>query len=231
VGKLSRFLNSIKVLAWDTRLKTLLHTTFKLVKGTLLILLILSFAYLSRQISYLASKVTVLENSAARHENLAVAVNNQEPGTISNSLRPVEKAQQPKAVQVKALVAEGPLTQPVDSGHLVRPFGWVLNKDTGEWSFSDKVIIDLPANSKIKASQDGKVITSSPESDGRLTIKLDHGKNRFTIYDGLGRSEIKIGDIVRKGQTIGYSDRLGYQIVVDMANRNPLDEISWSGIQ
>jgi murein DD-endopeptidase MepM/ murein hydrolase activator NlpD len=56
----------------------------------------------------------------------------------------------------------------------------------------------------VKASNKGKVILTEELFFGGNTVILDHGQGIFTIYMHLSKFNVKTGDIVSKGDIIGY---------------------------
>jgi murein DD-endopeptidase MepM/ murein hydrolase activator NlpD len=62
---------------------------------------------------------------------------------------------------------------------------------------------------EVKASNDGKVVFSEELFFGGNTIILDHGQRIYTIYMHLSEFNVKHGDIVSKGDIIGFVGSTG----------------------
>lgn len=83
---------------------------------------------------------------------------------------------------------------------------------------------------EVKASNRGKVVLTEELFFGGNTIILDHGLGIFTIYMHLSSFNIKPGDIVSKGDTVGFvgssgrasGPHLHFGVKVMDTNANPL---------
>ena len=95
--------------------------------------------------------------------------------------------------------------------------GWIISK-----SPKGLEIASLPG-SAVQATADGKVLCAS---EGRVII--DHGNNLKTEYENLGRVNVKVGERVKKGETIGYLGGRGISYQVGRFDKeiDPLDYIS-----
>lgn len=70
--------------------------------------------------------------------------------------------------------------------------------------------IAAPLGAKVKASGDGKVVLSGKDYfyTGNMVI-IDHGAGLHTIYAHLQKAVVKSGDLVKKGEVIGYVGQTG----------------------
>ncbi len=95
--------------------------------------------------------------------------------------------------------------------------GWIISK-----SPKGLEIASLPG-SAVQATAEGKVLCAS---EGRVII--DHGNNLKTEYENLGRVNVKVGERVKKGETIGYLGGRGISYQVGRFDKeiDPLDYIS-----
>jgi murein DD-endopeptidase MepM/ murein hydrolase activator NlpD len=57
---------------------------------------------------------------------------------------------------------------------------------------------------KVKASNSGRVVIAEELFFGGKTIVLDHGQGIYTIYMHLLRMDVNAGDVVSKGEVIGF---------------------------
>ncbi|MCG2676233.1 M23 family metallopeptidase [bacterium] len=95
--------------------------------------------------------------------------------------------------------------------------GWIISK-----SLEGLEIASLPG-SVVRATAEGKVLHAS---GGKVII--DHGNNLKTEYENLEKISIKVGENVKKGETIGYSGGRGISYQVGRFDKeiDPLDYIS-----
>lgn len=81
--------------------------------------------------------------------------------------------------------------------------GWIISK-----SLQGLEITSLPG-SVVRATAEGRILCAS---EGKVII--DHGNNLKTEYGNLERAMVKVGEKLKKGETIGYSGGRGisYQV-------------------
>lgn len=78
-------------------------------------------------------------------------------------------------------------------------------------SFHAGIDIPAPRGTPVVAAEKGKVLFMGNKGAYGRAIILDHGGNTSTQYSHLDRyASISIGDVVNKGQTIGYVDSSGW---------------------
>ncbi len=92
--------------------------------------------------------------------------------------------------------------------------GWIISK-----SLKGLEIASLPG-SVVQATAEGKILYASKEK-----VIIDHGNNLKTGYENLERVSVKVGERVKKGETIGYLGERGisYQVGKFDKEINPLD--------
>jgi murein DD-endopeptidase MepM/ murein hydrolase activator NlpD len=98
---------------------------------------------------------------------------------------------------------DGSFIKPLEN-YLITAFGAerIMN---GKWvSVHKGVDIKGHEGDKVKASNNGRVITAEELFFGGKTIVLDHGQGIYTIYMHLLRMDVNPGDIVSKGGVIGF---------------------------
>ncbi len=95
--------------------------------------------------------------------------------------------------------------------------GWIISK-----SLKGLEIASLPG-SAIRATAEGKILYAS---EGKVII--EHGNNLKTGYENLERVSVKVGERVKKGETIGYLGERGisYQVGRFDKDIDPLDYIN-----
>jgi murein DD-endopeptidase MepM/ murein hydrolase activator NlpD len=98
---------------------------------------------------------------------------------------------------------EGNFIMPLEKD-ISTPFGVkrILNK---KWmSIHRGVDIDGEMSEEVKASNNGRVVLTDYMFFGGNTIILDHGLGIYTIYMHLSEFNVKVGEIVAKGDIIGF---------------------------
>ncbi|HSQ42221.1 MAG TPA: M23 family metallopeptidase, partial [Fibrobacteraceae bacterium] len=81
----------------------------------------------------------------------------------------------------------------------------VIGTISKHFSEAEHPAIDFaaPLNEPVFATAYGTVIFSADESDLGLTIRIDHGSGYISSYSHLGKSFVRKGLYVKKGETIG----------------------------
>jgi len=98
---------------------------------------------------------------------------------------------------------EGGFISPLEND-MSTPYGTkrILN---GKWiSIHRGVDIKGQDGEEVKASNSGRVVLTEELFFGGNTIILDHGLGIYTIYMHLSKFNVKLGDIVSKGDIIGF---------------------------
>jgi murein DD-endopeptidase MepM/ murein hydrolase activator NlpD len=87
------------------------------------------------------------------------------------------------------------------------------------------------ANSPIEAANNGIVLFAQRNGIYGLTVVIDHGQGISSLYGHLSSIEVSVGDILNKGNVIGYSgqtglaggDHLHYSMLVNGVFVNPIE--------
>ena len=93
----------------------------------------------------------------------------------------------------------------------------------------DKIALQLAGDLEIRAPQDAIVSNIESSEDGLKTIILDHGRNLYSVIDGINDTSLTPGRGVKLGQVIGRAgttiDSIGtfltWQIVLNNAAIDP----------
>ena len=95
-------------------------------------------------------------------------------------------------------------------GSINSGFGRRSDPLTGEEVFHEGIDISADQWTLIKAAADGKVVFSGWDGNGygRMII-IDHGNNYLTRYAHNISNNVKVGERVKKGETIGYVGSTG----------------------
>lgn len=98
--------------------------------------------------------------------------------------------------------ATGRLDWPVD-GPLLYGYGRVVNPNntTVRWN---GIGIEAPTGTPVHAVAAGRVRVAEPFGTYGLTVIIEHTGGDYSVYGSLERLAVKTGDVVSKGQVIGY---------------------------
>ena len=111
--------------------------------------------------------------------------------------------------------------QPLVSGKFLWPlpskyttvscgFGWRTHPVTGRQQFHNGVDLPAPYGTEIYACNDGTVIEVSYNyADGNY-VTISHGGGVASFYSHISKSNVKVGDKVKRGQVIAYVGTSGY---------------------
>lgn len=102
-----------------------------------------------------------------------------------------------------------PSINPCTTGWQSSSFGYRPDPFTGRRAFHRGIDISLPLGSPVRATADGRVVSVERQRGLGLLVKIDHGQGLQTVYGHLGRSLVKRGVAVRRGQTIALSGDSG----------------------
>ncbi|GEM_PF-3496340 len=81
---------------------------------------------------------------------------------------------------------------------------------TGQAKFHDGVDIALPMRTPIRAAKDGIVAFSGWKGGYGNAVVIEHPGNMTTLYGHNDEHIVKVGDVVKRGQVIGYSGDTGH---------------------
>lgn len=104
---------------------------------------------------------------------------------------------------------EGKFIHPVDK-KISSPFGamrFVNNKVVGYHSGID---YPVPVGTPLKATNDGKVIFAGQLPSTGYTLVIDHGMNIFSSYSHMSSFNVKVGQMIKKGDNVGKSGNTGF---------------------
>ena len=85
----------------------------------------------------------------------------------------------------------------------------------------------------VRAAADGKVAFAREYGAYGLMVILDHGGSFYTVYGGLGSTDVQVGDWVGMSTRVGTLDTAGPDAILFFEVRRgtrPLDARSWLGL-
>jgi murein DD-endopeptidase MepM/ murein hydrolase activator NlpD len=88
-------------------------------------------------------------------------------------------------------------------GQITAGFGQRMDPFSGEGAFHAGVDISVPFGTKVIATADGIVLEAGPEAGYGNEILIDHGDGLSTKYGHLSRIFVAVGQMLKRGQTIG----------------------------
>ncbi len=90
------------------------------------------------------------------------------------------------------------------SGYVASGFGWRRDPVIpGRYEFHEGIDIAAPYGTPVYAAASGKVIAAWWNGGYGRTVIIDHGNGLRTVYAHLLKIDVKVGQVVKKGQKIG----------------------------
>ena len=102
-----------------------------------------------------------------------------------------------------------PTTMPVTMGYYSSTYGYRLDPITGRNSFHTGVDLIAPTGTPVVAAAGGVVSTVAYVAEYGNIVEIDHDNGLTTRYAHLSRSQVKVGDVVMKGQAIAQVGTTG----------------------
>ncbi len=147
---------------------------------------------------------------------------------LQGSFSVIEKAYQDQSL----LLASTPSIKPV-KGILGHGFGWRRDPFTGQREFHKGIDISAPTGRDVLSPADGIVIKTAREAGYGKAIYLSHGNGITTRYGHLSEFNVKLGQKVKRGDTIGFvgssgrstGPHLHYEVLVHKKKVDPMGYI------
>lgn len=178
----------------------------------------------------LKNRREIAEEQKSERQNLLNQTKNTEKA-FASLIDSLEKRQAEISSEVEAIEKElrskiDPSLLPIARpGVLAMPVNGILSQDYGETAFAKNgyrgklhngVDIAAPLGTEIAAAEKGRVVATGDQDQycrrgayGKFIV-IEHENNLTTLYGHLSRIAVKKGDIVNRGQLIGYVGRTGY---------------------
>ena len=101
------------------------------------------------------------------------------------------------------------LSYPVN-GRVSSPFGYRVHPIFGTRRLHTGIDMSAPYGATITAAGTGTVILSGPYGGYGNAVVIDHGGGLATLYAHQSKIAVSVGQIVDRGQTVGYIGCTGY---------------------
>ena len=102
-----------------------------------------------------------------------------------------------------------PKGTPLSEGFIGSGYGMRTDPITGQLAMHSGVDFAAPVGTPIFAAAGGVVVAAELEAAFGNAVEIDHGQGTSTLYAHMSRLNVKAGDLVRKGQMIGYVGTTG----------------------
>ena len=141
--------------------------------------------------------------SSLRNQVNAAALAAASGGDIGAALNARQAGQVPPPI---SRIFSWPLTVM----HMSSPYGYRSDPVTGATSFHPGADFPQPTGTPIMAAADGVVVIAGPEGGyGNCTV-IDVGNALGNLYGHQSAIIVHVGDVVKRGQVIGYVGSTGY---------------------
>ncbi|MEO8361002.1 MAG: M23 family metallopeptidase [Vicinamibacteria bacterium] len=129
----------------------------------------------------------------------------------------------------RSLLSTTPSVWPI-RGYLSAGFGNRIDPFTGLKDFHPGLDISAPIGTKILAPADGTVIFSGVKGSYGNAVTVDHGRGIVTHYGHMDATNVRAGQVVRRGSVLGFVGSTGrstgphlhYEVWLNGVNQNPL---------
>ncbi len=102
-----------------------------------------------------------------------------------------------------------PTIVPIEANHIGSTFGRRIDPIAGIGAMHEGIDFVAETGTRIIASAGGVVVTAEYHPQYGNMIEIDHGNDFSSRYAHMSKLDVKAGQIVRRGQTIGASGNTG----------------------
>jgi murein DD-endopeptidase MepM/ murein hydrolase activator NlpD len=137
-----------------------------------------------------------------------------------------------KRLEALMMPSSAPVNGPVGSG-----FGFRSDPFTGRTALHTGLDFPADVGAPIVAAAGGVVLTAGPHPQYGQMVELDHGNGLVTRYAHTSRMLVKVGDLIRRGQTIAEVGNTGrstgphlhFEVLVEGVQQNPAKFLAGKG--
>ncbi|HEY3313955.1 MAG TPA: peptidoglycan DD-metalloendopeptidase family protein [Bacillota bacterium] len=125
------------------------------------------------------------------------------------------------------------LAWPVPPARITSPYGYRYHPILRTRRLHTGIDIASPSGTPIKAAESGRVMMARYNSVYGYMVMIEHGAGVVTLYaHQQNRLQVKEGDLVKKGQLLGYVGSTGWSTGPHLhfevrVNGNPVSPTSW----
>ena len=132
----------------------------------------------------------------------------------------------------KVQLASTPSIWPV-RGYLSATFGNRIDPFTNQWDFHSGIDVSTPIGTRVVAPADGVVVSVGVKGAYGNAITVNHGYGIMTQYGHLERFNVRPGQRLRRGDTLGFVGNTGrstgphlhYEVWIRDQAKNPIHYI------
>lgn len=125
-------------------------------------------------------------------------------------LKPSIKQIVVKGEKIIPSVGSGAWHWPTPSHYVISPMGYRIDPISGRRALHTGADIAESCGRPIYAANNGVVTVASSKYDNGIYVTINHNNGYYTLYAHMSGYTVKAGQIVSKGQVIGYVGRTGY---------------------
>jgi len=159
----------------------------------------------------------VLDSKRQEHQ-VALDTNKKSQEEIFEQIEKMEADSQALAEKIRKLTANksgvvhGTIsTWPIPGYYEISsPYGWRTHPITKKKSLHTGTDFPAPTGTKIVAAGNGEVIMASWYGAYGNAIIVDHGGGYTTLYGHCSKLAVKVGDMVKAGDVVGYVGSTGW---------------------
>jgi lysostaphin len=115
---------------------------------------------------------------------------------------PVETPGQKTPAQTTRLLSGSPLPAKLSQSMILLGYGWGLQPNTGRVGFHSGVDLAATAGTPVLAAGDGTIAFAGNQGAYGKLVVINHQEGLQTRYAQLGSIKVKVGQVVKRGQTI-----------------------------
>ena len=131
-----------------------------------------------------------------------------------------------------------PNGSPLKKYKVVSNFGWRIHPISKKKKYHNGIDLRAKRGTRIYSTADGVVRYVQDRNKGAFgrMIIISHNFGFETLYAHLKRTKVKVGDVIKKGQFVGYTGNSGrgsgphlhYEVKYASKVLNPKDFVSWN---
>jgi len=182
------------------------------------------------------SKITQIQELGAELEKIEeiIGVNNDDTTDIIQRATLAKLTSAEKSYMLQTIPSSCPLEECITTSK----FGWRTNPITNAKQYHKGIDLRAARRTPVKATADGVVRYIQDKNEGTFgrVVIISHNFGFETLYGHLRFVDVKVGDIVRKGQVVARSGNSGrsngphlhYEVIHASKVLEPIYFINWN---